>query len=268
MLVPIPCKENPFKLKVTVRALMPVDVVLMGEDAYLQDSVYFSRKVSFDAKKLRAGNDTRKITLSLPLSPKLLLVQVYNAKSSDDRAFEVENIEVEKFPPPQLWADPVTHRYIEFAKDFAKNMGTYEPGFYRSKSGEFLIELVPVIRDENGKELITPARVNRETGRKQISQKAFLRLSIPIRVFILMHEHAHFHLPTRSEKVADLSGLKYYLDMQFPKIEAVYAATKVFDLHPENVTWRHEQRVMDIEDFIDAYGAEEKKTMQNYNTQR
>lgn len=253
MVLPIPCRENPFRLRVTIRAVKPVDVVLRGQDAHRRNSVYFSRKVNFDFQNLAEGEDTREIILSMPHSPKLLIMEVFNAFTGDENGFKIEDVTVEKFPERELWADPVTHRYIEFAIDFAKKMGSYRPGYYPSKNGEFLMQLLPVIRDEAGKELITPARVNRGSGRKQVSQQAFLPLSIPIRIFILMHEHEHFHLPTRSETVADLSGLRYFLDMGFPKVEAVYAATKVFDMHPDTVGKQHEKRVEDIMDFIDAY---------------
>lgn len=253
MKLPIPCNEKAFKLKITLRATRPVEVILMGYDAYLQNSVYFSRKVNFYSEDLLDGNDTKEIVLSMPLSPKLLKVEVFNAVTGDERGFLIEDVHVEKLPPQELWIEPQMQRFVDFASDFSKKAGAYRAGFYPSKNGEFLIQYLPVIRDDDGNELITPARVNRATGRKQISKKAFSQLSIPIRMFILLHEREHFQIPTRSEKLADLGGLKIYLDMHFPKIEAVYAATKVFRMHPDNVTERHEKRVDDIMDFIDDY---------------
>ncbi|MBL4574814.1 MAG: hypothetical protein JKY51_01775 [Opitutaceae bacterium] len=94
--------------------------------------------------------------------------------------------------------------------------------------------------------------------RVQISHKAFKRFSIPVRVAILSHEGCHFFRNTRSEKVADLCGIKYYLDYGFPTIEAVYAATKVFLQHPESVAEPHVARTKDILNLIDNYKAEQK----------
>lgn len=259
MTFPIPCKEQPFKLTLTLRAERAVEVILMGYDAYLDNSVYFSRKVNFYEKDLRVGDDTKNIVLSMPLSPEKLIVQIYNAFTGDDRGFVIENISISKLLEQQLWTSAQMQRFVNFAGDFSKKMGEYKTGFYPSKNNEFLIQLLPVIRDENGNELITPARVNRVTGRKQISQKAFRELSIPIRMFILLHEREHYQIPTRSERRADLEGLKIYLDLNFPKIEAVYAATKVFDMHPDHVGVGHKRRVKDIEDFIDRYELENKK---------
>lgn len=258
MTIPIPSREQPFKLKIVLRALRYVTVILIGFDPYLDNSYYFSRKVNFDAKAFAKGKDRKEIILSMPLSPKQLTVQIYNAFSGDESGFEVEDVSVEKMPAQQLWESDDMYRFTQFAGDFAKKMGEYGQGYYPSKNGEFLIQLLPVIRDENGDELVTPARINRQSGRIQLSLKALHPLSIPIRMFILFHERKHFSIPTRSEKRADLSGLKTYLDMGFPKIEAVYAATKVFDMHPENVGPRHEMRIVDIEDFIDDYSFKKK----------
>ena len=259
MTFPIPCREQPFKLTVILRAERPVEVVLLGFDAYIDNSVYFSRKVNFDKEHLRMGRDSREIVLSMPLSPQKLIVQIYNAFTGDNSDFVVEDISVDILPSQQLWVEPQMQRYIDFVSDFVKKVGEYKPGFYPSNNGEFLIQLLPVIRDEFGNELITPARINRGTGRIQLSREAIMPLSIPIRVFILMHEIKHFSIPTRSEKQADLGGLKIYLDLNFPKIEAVYAATKVFDMHPENVGVGHKRRVMDIQSFINRYELLNKK---------
>jgi hypothetical protein len=259
MTFPIPCNEQPFKLTVTLRAERPVEVVLLGYDSYLDYSVYFSRKVNFYEKDLRLGDNTKEIVLSLPLSPKKLIVQIYNAYTGDDRGFVIENISTAKLLEQQLWVSAEMQRFIDFAGNFSKKMGEYKPGYYPSKNNEFLIQLLPVIRDENGRELVTPARVNRMSGRKQISQKAFRVLSIPIRMFILLHEREHYVIPTRSERRADLAGLKIYLDMNFPSIEAVYAATKVFLLHPENIGEVHETRTEDIDAFIGRYKREKLK---------
>ena len=78
-------------------------------------------------------------------------------------------------------------------------------------------------------------------------------MSIPVRIAILSHEGCHFFLNTRSEKEADLCGIRYYLDYGFPKIEAVYAATKVFAMRPDAIGKAHVNRTKDIMQFIDQY---------------
>ena len=87
--------------------------------------------------------------------------------------------------------------------------------------------------------------------RVQISQRLFKTFTIPVRVAILSHEGCHWFLNSRSETTADLCGIRHYLDYGFPKIEAVYAATKIFSLHPELVGKFQVKRTKDIIQFID-----------------
>ena len=48
-------------------------------------------------------------------------------------------------------------------------------------------------------------------------------------------------------------------DAKDPTIEAVYAATKVFRLHPETVGKSQVKRTKDIIDFIDQYKQKEQR---------
>lgn len=142
---------------------------------------------------------------------------------------------------------------MNFAIDFAQKAGYVDPGFYSSKDFEFLIHYLPIITNDDGKELITPARIHRNMPRVQLSKRLFDQFSIPVRIAILAHEGCHYFNNTRSEKEADLCGIKYYLDAGFPSIEAMYAATEVFLKHPETVNQVHTTRARDIRSFIDSY---------------
>ena len=117
---------------------------------------------------------------------------------------------------------------MKFANQFALRAGYNPPGFYRDKSNRFYIQYVERIRDQLGFPLITPARIQRGRPFIQIAKQQFIHYSIPVRVAILAHEGCHYFLDSRSETEADLCALRYYLQAGFPKIEAVYAMTKVF----------------------------------------
>jgi hypothetical protein len=145
------------------------------------------------------------------------------------------------------------HRFVSFAGDFACKAGFLSPGIYDSKDGDFLIQYLPIIEGDDGQPLVTPARTNRKTGRIQIAQPAFASFTIPVRLIVLFHERYHFQIPTRLEKPADLNALRLYLDLGFPKTEAVYATTKIFMAHPDSVGPAHAKRVKDNIQFIDQY---------------
>ena len=153
-------------------------------------------------------------------------------------------------PDRDVWAEPIMHRFIDFAQDFALKAGYCSTGMYDEPSGDFLIHYLPIIADEDGKPLVTPARTNRHTGRIQASQSAFIGYTIPIRIVVLFHERYHFQLPTRLEKPADLNGIRLYLDLGFPRTEAIYATTKIFLAHPESLNQNHVTRVADAVQFI------------------
>jgi len=261
MLIPVPTYHQRFVLKVGIRARGPVTLSLKGRDAQMPYSYYFRRKVPFRPEAIKEGQNFKQISIPMPTTPETLLIEIINSKTGRDDGFVLEDFKVEKLAPTEIWAEPVMHRFIDFAQNFAKNCGAYKPGFYDSKDHEFLIQLLPVIKDQFGTPMVTPARTNRQTGRIQVSWQAFRYFTVPLRMFVLLHERQHFQIPTREERPADLAALRLYLDLQYPKIEAVYAATKIFAMHPESVGSAHVTRARDIIGFIDNYRESQKTTL-------
>jgi hypothetical protein len=258
MVIPIPSNKSRFTIKLVIRAFRPFSLGIIAFDSTRPNTHYFRRKVTFQAAQFKHGKAFREISIPMPVSPKSLALELIDKYSQYDDAFQIDHLKVEKMPPAQIWETPERHRFMEFAIGFAQRAGYASTGFYNSPDKEFLIQFLPAITDQEGNELVTPARIHRQMPRVQISRKAFKRFSIPVRVAILSHEGCHFFRNTRSEKAADLCGIKYYLDYGFPKIEAVYAATKVFLQHPESVAEPHVTRTQDIMNMIDNYEATKK----------
>jgi hypothetical protein len=254
MVIPIPSKQNRFKLKIGIRALEPGALGIRCYDANKPNTDYIRRRVPFSTELLKSNNrGYREFSLPFPLSPDQLIIDLHDKNNAYDGNFKLEKFELEKLEPRNVWAEPEMHRFIDFSQDFASKAGYLSTGVYDSKDGDFLIQYLPVIEDEAGNTLVTPARTNRKTGRIQVSQSAFAGYTIPVRLIVLFHERYHFQLRTRLEKPADLHGLRLYLDLGFPRTEAVYATTKIFNAHPESVGGTHRDRVKDIVDFIDHY---------------
>jgi hypothetical protein len=254
MVIPVPSQQQKFKVKVGVRAYEPCALAVRCYDPTKPNSDYIRRRVPFNKEAFKGKNPGyREFTLPFPLSPDQLMVEMHDKLYGDDSQFRIEKFELEKMKPRDVWAEPQIHRYIDFAQDFASKAGYLPAGVYDSKDGDFLIQYLPVITDEAGDPLVTPARTNRKSGRMQISQAAFAGYTIPVRVVVMFHERFHFQIPTRLEKPADLTGIKLYLDLGFPRLEAVYATTKIFGSHPESVGQGHVTRVQDVTKFIDWY---------------
>jgi hypothetical protein len=247
MIIPIPSAQQRFRLRFGIRAWAPFDLGVCGFDPTRENSDYIRRRIPF-----HAGGLYREFTLPFPLSPKSLLIDLHDKYTGDDRGFTIEKCELEKMPPAELWAEPEMHRFVDFAQNFSQQAGYLPAGAYDSPDGEFLIQYLPIIENEWGP-MVTPARTNRFTGRIQASRSAFRKYTIPIRLVVLLHERHHYQIPTRLEKPSDLNAIRVYLDLGFPRTEAVYAVSKIFLAHPDTVGPAHATRVKDVIEFIDRY---------------
>ena len=248
MILPIPSNKQRFIIKLVVEALLPFELGIRVYDPRYKNTFYFKRKARFQKAKIK-----REFRIALPVSPEVLELDIFDKNAPDDYAFKVLDFQIEKMENQQVWATEEQHRFMEFAISFAQKAGYVPAGFFESPNHEFLFQYVNRITDAFGNELITPARTHRKMPRVQISQRLFQGYTVPIRVAILAHEGCHWFLNTRSQKTADLCGIKQYLDYGFPTIEAVYAVTKVFGKNPEMVGASQVQRTKDVVAFIENY---------------
>ena len=256
MVIPISSHNRRFLVRIGVRAFAPIDLGILAHDTTRPNTHYFRRKVPFLISDFHNGEAYREIIMKMPLSPKVLAVKLYDKHGKSDSLFKLEKFEVDQLEEKDLWAEPHMHDFIAFAKDFVERAGYLETGFYHCSDYQFLIHYLPQIKSEFGQVLITPARTHRVTGRHQVSQEMFRQFTVPVRMFIMLHERQHFTIPTREEIPADLAALKLYLDMGFPTIEAVYAATQVFRMHPNTIGPLQTQRTRQIIGFINDYKKE------------
>ena len=254
MVIQVPSQRKQFRVKIGIRAYESCALAVKCYDPTKPNTDYIRRRVPFHPDLFRGRNGGYKeFALPFPLSPDNMLVELYDKAYGGDHNFRVEKFELEKIEPKEVWAEPEMHRFIDFAKDFAVKAGYLPTGVYDSKDGDFLIQYLPMIQDETGNPLVTPARTNRKSGRIQVAQSEFAKFTIPVRLVVLFHERYHFQIPTRKEKPADLHGIRLYLDLGFPRTEAIYATTKIFLSHPESLGADHANRVRDAKKFIDEY---------------
>lgn len=247
MLIPIPSHRKRFTLAITIKVKKAMHVGFKVYDPTVPNTHYFRRKAYLTKGQQRC------IKIPLPVTPEALELEVYDKNTGDDLGIEIVDFKVVMMRDPQFWATPEQQRFMDFAIQFAQKAGYVPSGFYDSPNHEFLFQYLPSIVDAFGKELITPARIHRKMPRVQLSQRLFKTYTIPVRVAILSHEGCHWFLNTRNETTADLCGIRHYLDYGFPKIEAVYAATKIFSRHPGLVGEIQVKRTKEIVDFIDGY---------------
>lgn len=237
-------------LKVTVRTDSPQVIRLRVSDAEQKNTVFTNRY------KTVMGEEV--LYVRMPLAPRVALVTVYNEKNGDvaqkqEATFTLVGIEkavLERKMDVSDIANPDLRSFLPFLNRFCYNAGNAQVGFYQSDCGRFNISYQDVLRSkQSGKEVNTPARIGEISGLIEFSQKAFVGMTVPMRMVIGLHEFAHFWLNQNgsSEIEADKNALLIYLGLGYPRIEAYQAFLETFAGAP---TPQNQERAALIEDFI------------------
>lgn len=245
------CRYEKCMVRVRVRTPKPTKIRLIGSDKNQANTKFI------DAVKLVNGEED--LLIRMPLSPNVLLIQVYNEDNGNralgqDNSFEVVGIrkeELEVTLGKTQMDTAIVNNFVRFAQRFSYNAGWIPPKDYYSSSRQFKIEYLPVIKQGN-KVLQTPARISTQNGRIQISQEAFVPFTIPMRMAILLHEFSHYYVNTdiADEVEADLNALTIYLGLGYPIKEAYAAFGETFIDAPSEL---NKKRYDIINKFIRDY---------------
>lgn len=253
MRIPIPCKSKRFRLTIGFTVKRPTKLILVGRDAENPYTTYISREVVIGQKHFNNGMGYREINIPFPLAPHFMMLNIWDKDHIGSNTFKVSTFKVAAMESRSILEHQDIHDFIPFANWFAQKAGVLPVGIYDSPDLKYMIDYMPVIKDIHGLPLITPARTSRINGKIEASQHHLVPLSVPIRWFILMHERKHFQLPTREEKIADLTALKVFLDYGFPKVEAIYACTLAMEAESNLAKKAKLIRLKDIHSYINQY---------------
>lgn len=215
----VPTEERPtmIKFKVDVPNEQLITIVGYDPDPKHPNTVYFARTA-------RVKGKGQYFEIPMPISPVKLMLEIKPENASFGSYMNVYDIVVTDMPTTLTAFPEKTMEYYNFLKKFAKEAGYIESGFYVSKDENYLIWAKEHL-DADG----TPARVNRRTGVVKMNLSKLRGFTVFMRVFIGLHEFFHYALQTTDEIIPDVNALKVYLAMNYPKSEANYAMTKVFD---------------------------------------
>jgi len=203
--------------------------------------------------------DKKTFHVRLPMTSENIIVSVYDKAVGNLPKNQEKNItllEVNKTPLEKRLdvvdiENMAVANFVDFAQRFSYNAPYLSSDkTYQSDNGQFLIEYLPVIKSSStNKELTTPARISRMTGRIQVSKKYFDKYTVPMRFAILCHEFSHFYVneDIDNESEADINGLLIYLGLGYPRIEGLQAFLEVFK---ESDSQQNLQRIKIIEKFV------------------
>lgn len=222
--------------------------------------------VYFEAAPIIRGKDS--FIVRIPKMPDLVYLDIYNEKNGNlkfDGTFRLGNIKsgpiATTFSIGRIF-DPNLNRFMAFIDDFAENAAilSAQNSIYTSNDGQFRIDYLDVIRDENGNEMQTPFRVNEKTKVIQASKKKILGYTVPGRRMWLYHEGAHVYMNANpaDELEADKHAITLYLGTGNPIIEAYTVINQCFKNSPTNL---NRQRYEQLNAFIKNFNSNMSKRL-------
>lgn len=252
MLIPWNTDNRKLSLHITIRTKGKKVFRCVAGDTSAKNSKYADRNITVDGE--------RTIFFSFPISPRQIMVGVFNLNDKNDKDFDVK-IEEKQLKEYQIWLDEETRDFLPLALHFSQVCGFEEADpkgrLFRTKDDHFKIKFFPVIKDYmSGAPMSTPARIGHTSGIIETSKLRFDKYTIPMRMIILLHEFSHKYrnpkigLPISNEFGADINALYIYLGMGFSKVDAIYVFVKVFlkAQTPQNL-----QRMRKIMDYINKF---------------
>jgi hypothetical protein len=209
-------------------------------------------------------NGQRTIYFSFPVTPKAMILTVYNFQNKEDKDFEVI-LEEKPLKEYAVWLDEDTRQFLGLALNFSQRCGfdyaAPNGRTFQTADDKFKIKYFPVIKDYmSGQVLSTPARVGHRTGIIEVSKRKMVSYTIPMRMIILLHEFSHKYrnpkmdLPISNETGADVNALYIYLGLGFSKVDAIYVFANVF---LKAQTKGNIERMRTIMDYIQRFENQE-----------
>jgi hypothetical protein len=237
-------------LKVVVKVKTPTKVTIKIVDEEKSKIVFTDR--------YKTIHNTETFYIRLPLTSNSVVLSVYDESKgnlSKEQEKNISVVSIEKTPlEKRMDVVDIKNKnvayFVDFAQRFCFNSSYLKPNkSYQSDNGQYIIEYLPTIVSSNGKELTTPARISKVSGRIQVSKKQFDKYTIPMRFAILCHEFSHFYVneDMDNESEADINGLLIYLGLGYPRIEGYQAFLEVFKDAPNE---SNKKRFDRIDNFI------------------
>lgn len=253
--------SKPFNMLISIKVLRPVKLRLTVFDRNSK-RIYINRRLRMD----KDG----KVLVKLPIVPDELTTEIVNENSSDRTDyFTINEIKVLPDTKCPISLSEGDKNFIRFIKWFATQVENLEAGekgtLYQSEG--FSILYLDTIKD-NGVEITTPERIERDTGIIEISKKAIKDFTVPMLIVVSLHEYAHVYKnpeygkEVTNEITADLIAVHIALNIGFDPFEVVNCFKAIFSKKDTDLNRR---RMGAIEEFIDIFKKTEKERC-NCNT--
>ena len=196
-------------VKLLISAGQGCPLYVVGYDPFNKNTLYFRSRF------VLSGDE--ELLLNMPQSPRMLKILVW---AENDQPYTLSSLKL--VPLDAVKTDDPTVKFIE---KFASICGRLRVGNYVADNVDVTIQLKRNIYTDDGQVHPTPSRIHTELPIIQVSKEKFDQMTIPERVIILLHEVSHnfINVDQDNEKESDQHGLDIYIQLGYPKIEAVNA---------------------------------------------
>tara|TARA_R100000426_G_C4825442_1_gene112513 strand:- start:3113 stop:3871 length:759 start_codon:yes stop_codon:yes gene_type:complete len=229
-------------LLVDLHAKYPTKVRIVAFDKNRMKTIYLDR--------WKTITDNETLEVRLPHSPKTLGLHII----PENKNLSLKGIRRKDIKRDiKCFNTKSKKSFIDFAINIADNLNEIPNGRYQSDDRKYTLDIFPVITDDDtGEILSTPARISNNTGRIEVSRSHFERMTVPMRLAILFHEFSHFYVNREktNEIQADLNGLKIYLALGYPYIEAHKSFIHTFK---SSATLQNIERYEHIKKFVNNF---------------
>lgn len=212
----------------------------------------------FDISPTINGVDAFEV--KIPKMPPSVIIDLYNDANGNmekDDSIAVGKIQIKPIKMSfsvEKFMNKNTSKFANFSDDFAENAGVLSAknSVYLSPDGKFRIDYKDVIRDNDGNELRTPARINSLTKIIEVAKKYYINYTVPGRKAINWHEFSHMYVnkDRTNEMEADKNAIMIYLSSGNPTVEAYNVFLEVFQNSPSNM---NRARYDEINKFIKKF---------------
>lgn len=248
-------KGKPFNMVLDLIVERPIKLGITIFDP-LTKRIYSERKVQL----LRS----QKLLFKLPIVPDELRTKIVDLSLSlGAKTFKVNEIKIKADTKCPVELTEGDKKFIRFAKWFsihATQLSAGMKGTLYQSEGFTLLYLDKL--SENGVELTTPARIQRESGIIEISKNATKDYSVPMLVVMLLHEYSHkwkneeYGRKVSNELTADIIAIHIALNLGFDPRDVVSCFKAVF---AKKDTPQNQKRLSAINDFIKIFLGSELK---------
>lgn len=176
-------------LDVILEAYQPDQLTVLAYDEDHPKAVYYRRSYAFAPGPAR-------VFLPFPVTPPHIRLQL-----GSNGGVQVLKIETPKLRTGKMPESKKLHYFVKEVLPFCQKMDDLPTGVYGKSAEEspFYINFVDIITTRHGQALNTSALTYVESGNIEVSKVLFGRLTVPERVFTLLHEFAHYELGIPSD---------------------------------------------------------------------